>query len=69
MLWFCLFPQGVSIDPVPEGTRRDRRRKLADKIGNLDTLVVRVIAAGTSPTANKAQLIDDVYDDSACLKS
>ena len=61
--------QQVTIDVIPEGTRRDRRRKLADKTGNLETLVIRVIASGVQPTANKAQMIDDVFTDQACLKS
>ncbi|KAL3910735.1 MAG: hypothetical protein SGILL_007576, partial [Bacillariaceae sp.] len=61
---------GAQVDIVvqPEGNAR-RERKLAASTGNLKVLVVRVIASGTSPTTNKAQLIDDVFTDDANLQT
>jgi hypothetical protein len=51
--------------------RRERRnRNLAESVGTLRTVVVRVTdVGGVEPTSKASEMWEDVYDDAVCLKS
>jgi len=48
---------------------QEQHRALAATTGELTTLVVRVIAPNGGPGGSKEQLINDVFEDAACLKT